>query len=76
MLTVKILYDQALNKELKEAKQRMQSLLEERDALGLENQELMKKKAKLELDIKDIQDEMEGNTNLRVCQTFSAFYLI
>lgn len=45
----------------------MQSLLEERDALGLENQELMKKKAKLELDIKDIQDEMEGNTNLRVC---------
>ncbi|KAK7110449.1 structural maintenance of chromosomes protein 3-like [Littorina saxatilis] len=55
----------ALNKELKELKQRIQALLEERDSLGSENHDLTKKKAKLELSIKDVEDEMEGNQNMK-----------
>ena len=57
---------QTLNKELKELKQHTQTLLEERDSLGSESHDLTKKKAKLELDIKDIEDEMEGNQNMKV----------
>ncbi|KAL8567919.1 hypothetical protein ACOMHN_059041 [Nucella lapillus] len=54
-----------LSKELKELKNNIQSLLEERDSLGSESHDLTKKKAKLELDIKDVEDEMEGNQNMK-----------
>ncbi|XP_076467825.1 structural maintenance of chromosomes protein 3-like [Babylonia areolata] len=55
----------SLNKELKELKQHIHTLLEERDSLGSESHDLTKKKAKLELDIKDVEDEMEGNQNMK-----------
>ncbi|XP_041368808.1 structural maintenance of chromosomes protein 3-like [Gigantopelta aegis] len=53
------------NKDLKELKTRLHAILEEKDQLGAESQELTKKKAKLELNIKDIQDEMEGNNTAK-----------
>ncbi|KAK6174533.1 hypothetical protein SNE40_017790 [Patella caerulea] len=55
----------SINKDLKELKARMQAMLEEKDGLSGENQDLTKRKAKLELNMKDIQDEMEGNQNTR-----------
>ncbi|ESO87805.1 hypothetical protein LOTGIDRAFT_127102 [Lottia gigantea] len=55
----------SINKDLKELKGRMQAMLEEKDGLSSENQDLTKRKAKLELNMKDIQDEMEGNQNTR-----------
>ena len=37
---------------------------------GSESHDLTKRKAKLELDIKDIEDEMEGNQNIKVRKCF------
>ena len=51
---------------MKELKTRLHAILEEKDQLSAESQDLTKKKAKLELDIKDIQDEMEGNNTVKV----------
>ena len=57
---------QAINKELREVKTRMQTVFEEKEQLQGENQELMKQKAKLELTIKDIQDDLEGDAKAKV----------
>ena len=64
---------QALNRELKELKQQIQGLLEEGDSFGTENHDLTKKKAKLELDIKDIEDEVEGNQSMKVVMNLPLF---
>ena len=66
VLYVSLSWLQTLNKELKELKQHIHTLLEERDSLGSENHDLTKKKAKLELNIKDVEDEMEGNQSMKV----------
>ncbi|XP_046369014.1 structural maintenance of chromosomes protein 3-like [Haliotis rufescens] len=55
----------SINRDLKDLKSRMQTILDEKDTMVSENQDLTKKKAKLELNIKDIVDEMEGNTSAR-----------
>ncbi|CAI9732558.1 maintenance of chromosomes 3-like [Octopus vulgaris] len=55
----------SINKELRDLKSRMQSILEEKETLSHEHQDLMKKKAKLELTIKDIQEDMEGEKKLK-----------
>lgn len=57
---------QSINKELRDLKTRMQSLLEEKDTLSHEYQDLTKKKAKVELTIKDILEEIEGDKRSRV----------
>jgi structural maintenance of chromosome 3 (chondroitin sulfate proteoglycan 6) len=44
----------------------MQTIHDEKEQHGGENQDLTKKKAKLELNIKDIQDELEGDKTARV----------
>lgn len=44
----------------------MQSILEEKETLSHEHQDLMKKKAKLELTIKDIMEDIEGEKKLKV----------
>ena len=44
----------------------MQTVFEEKEQLQGENQELMKQKAKLELTIKDIQDDLEGDAKAKV----------
>lgn len=40
--------------------------MEEKENLNSENQEVTKRRAKLELMIKDIQDELEGDKSARV----------
>jgi len=55
-----------MNKELRDLKSRMQTIMDEKENIFSENQELTKKKAKLELSIKDIQDELEGDKKSRV----------
>ena len=45
----------------------MQGVMDEKENLNTENQDVTKRKAKLELMIKDIQDELEGDQNSRVC---------
>lgn len=45
----------------------MQGIHDEKEQMTGETQDLTKKKAKLELNIKDIQDELEGDQSARVC---------
>lgn len=61
-----LVFLQSINKELRDLKTRMQSLLEEKDTLSHEYQDLTKKKAKVELTIKDILEEIEGDKRSRV----------
>ena len=44
----------------------MQTQLDEKESMMSEHQDLMKRKAKLELDIKDLQDEVEGDNGVKV----------
>lgn len=44
----------------------MQTVFDEKEQLQSENQELTKQKAKLELTIKDIQDDLEGDAKAKV----------
>lgn len=44
----------------------MQAILDEKEQIAAENQDLTKRKAKLELNIKDIQDDLEGDQKSRV----------
>ena len=46
----------------------MQTLFDEKEQIQTENQDLTKRKAKLELTIKDVQDELEGNAKAKVSQ--------
>ncbi|XP_064630415.1 structural maintenance of chromosomes protein 3-like [Lineus longissimus] len=55
----------ALNKDLRDIKLKMQNLTDEKEQLSAENQDFMKRKAKLELDIKDMQDEVEGDRSAK-----------
>jgi len=45
----------------------MQALLDEKDSMAGESQELTKQKAKLELNIKDLKDEEAGHKSSKVC---------
>lgn len=40
--------------------------MDEKEQFVSENQDLTKKRAKIELNMKDIQDELEGNKTARV----------
>ncbi|XP_060076543.1 structural maintenance of chromosomes protein 3-like [Ylistrum balloti] len=55
----------AINKDLRELKTRMQTILDEKEQIASENQDLTKRKAKLELNIKDILDDLEGDKKAR-----------
>ncbi|XP_071792675.1 structural maintenance of chromosomes protein 3-like [Asterias amurensis] len=54
-----------LNKELRELKGRVRSANEERDQLLNERQELFKRRAKLELAVKDLQEEVNGDMDAK-----------
>lgn len=45
----------------------MQALLDEKESMAGESQELTKQKAKLELNIKDLKDEEAGHKSSKVC---------
>lgn len=60
------IFIQAITRELRDLKTKMQGVMEEKENLNSENQEVTKRRAKLELMIKDIQDELEGDKSARV----------
>lgn len=51
---------------MRELKSKVQGINDEKEQMTVETQDLTKKKAKLELNIKDIQDELEGDQSARV----------
>jgi structural maintenance of chromosome 3 (chondroitin sulfate proteoglycan 6) len=55
----------AISKDVRELKARVQTYLDERDAMMGEHQELTKQKAKLELNIKDLQEELDGDSGAK-----------
>ncbi|GIY08074.1 structural maintenance of chromosomes protein 3 [Caerostris darwini] len=54
-----------LSKELREVKGKLQSYREEKEALSQEQSSLFKEKTRLELTIKDLRDEVEGDDSSR-----------
>jgi len=52
---------------LRDLKAQMQALLDEKESMAGESQELTKQKAKLELNIKDLKDEEAGHKSSKVC---------
>ncbi|XP_013420555.1 structural maintenance of chromosomes protein 3 [Lingula anatina] len=54
-----------LSKDLRDLKTRVQTVMDDKEQLTAEHQELMKRRAKLELDIKDYQDEVEGDRSAK-----------
>lgn len=54
-----------LSKELRDAKSKLQSFREEKEALSQEQSSLFKEKTRLELTIKDLRDEVEGDDSSR-----------
>lgn len=52
-----------LTKKTKETKKELSSLKEERDILNNDHQHLIKEKAKLDLTIKDLSEEVQGDNN-------------
>ncbi|XP_070540446.1 structural maintenance of chromosomes protein 3-like [Ptychodera flava] len=50
-----------IHKELRDIKSRVQAITEEKDQMNNERQDLLKKRAKLELDVKDLQEEVRGD---------------
>ena len=57
---------QTINKEVREFKGRIRAANEERDQLSNEKQDLFKKRAKLELVLKDLQEEVKGDVDAKV----------
>lgn len=55
----------SIQKDLKDLKTRTQTVHEEKDMLQTENQESTKDKAKLELTIKDMQEDLEGDAKTK-----------
>lgn len=54
-----------LSKELREVKSKVQSNREEKEALTQEQSSILKEKTRLELTIKDLKDEVEGDDSSR-----------
>jgi len=61
---------QEKTKALRDIKAQMQALLDEKESMAGESQELTKQKAKLELNIKDLKDEEAGHKSSKVCTKF------
>lgn len=57
---------QSINKDVREKRAKIQGYVDEKESMSSEHQDLTKRKAKLELDIKDMMEEMEGDTSARV----------
>ena len=59
-------YLQAVSKDMREVKAKMQTYVDEKESMLGEHQDYMKRKAKLELDIKDLSEEIDGEANIKV----------
>lgn len=51
---------------MRDSKNKAQSSIDEKESMTGEHQDLVKRKAKLELNIKDLMDELEGDQNAKV----------
>lgn len=65
-LYLNFIFIQVITREFRDLKIKMQGVMEEKENLNFENQEVIKRRVKLELMIKDIQDELEGDKSVRV----------
>lgn len=54
-----------MSKDLRDVKSKLQSYREEKEALSQEQSSLFKEKTRLELTIKDLRDEVEGDDSSR-----------
>lgn len=54
-----------ISKEIREIKQKVQAFVDEKDQMMGEHQDLTKRKAKLELDINDMQGEVDGDKSAK-----------
>ena len=57
---------QSIGKDIRELKAKTQTWVDEKDAMMVEHQDLVKRKAKLELHIGDMQNEMDGDKSAKV----------
>ena len=57
---------QTISKDIRDKKARLQELFDEKESMTGEYQELTKQKAKLELNIKDLQEELDGDSSSKV----------
>lgn len=55
-----------ISKDIRDKKAKLQELMDEKDSLTGEHQELTKQRAKLDLNIKDLQQELEGDSSGKV----------
>ncbi len=55
-----------ITKDIRDLKSKVKSYLDEKESMTSEHQDAQKRKAKLELDIKDLQDEVEGDSSAKV----------
>lgn len=53
-------------KSLKDIKKEVASCKEERDVLSAEQQQILREKTKLDLQIRDLQDEVQGDNTSKV----------
>ena len=61
-----ILFDQDIERQVRELKTKISAMKEEKEQLSAERQEQIKQRTKLELKAKDLQDELAGNSEQRV----------
>lgn len=57
---------QDVEQEKRQNRQQIQALADEKDQIAAEHQNFQKQKAKLELDVKDLQEELEGGQSNKV----------
>ena len=63
---------QSINKDLRDSKAKVQGYIDEKDAMMVDHQSAQKSKAKIELDVKDLEDELKGDQNAQVCCCIAA----
>ena len=57
---------QTVNKVIRDLKTKVQGLADEKEQILTEHQDFVKRRAKLELDIKDLQEEIDGDKSAKV----------
>ena len=67
---------QSLQKDIRDLKAKVQGYVDDKESMMSEHQELIKRRSKLELDIRDMQDEVEGDRGNKVSnKLFISFYI-
>ena len=64
-----LIISQDISREIRDLKSKVQTFMDEKDSMMADHQDFTKQKAKLELQIKDLQDEEDGNVGTKVGQT-------